>query len=87
VAYLTSTTSAPIAVFVGGVVGSLADSFVGATVQERRWCDGCSEPTERRTHSCGRTTRIVGGIPGARNDFVNVVCTLVGAAVAALLAV
>jgi uncharacterized protein (TIGR00297 family) len=87
VAYLTSTTSASIAVFVGGVVGSLADSFVGATVQERRWCDGCSEPTERRTHSCGRTTRIVGGIPGARNDFVNVVCTLVGAAVAALLAV
>jgi len=87
VAYLTGTTSAPIAVFVGGVVGSLADSFVGATVQERRWCDGCSESTERRTHSCGRATRIVGGIPGARNDFVNVVCTLVGAAVAALLAV
>jgi len=84
VAYLTGTTSAPVAVFGGGVVGSLADSFVGATVQERRWCDGCSEPTERRTHSCGRTTRIVGGIPGARNDFVNVVCTLVGAAVAAV---
>jgi uncharacterized protein (TIGR00297 family) len=87
VAYLTGLHSALVAVFVGGVVGSLADSFVGATVQERRWCDGCREPTERRTHSCGRATRIVGGIPGARNDFVNVVCTLVGAAVAALIAV
>jgi uncharacterized protein (TIGR00297 family) len=83
VAYLTVTPSHATAVFVGGVVGSLADSVAGATVQERRWCDGCSEPTERRTHSCGRATRIVGGIAGARNDFVNVVCTLVGAAVAA----
>lgn len=83
VAHLTGIRSAPVAVFVGGVAGSLADSLVGATIQERRWCDGCSEPTERRTHSCGRNTRIIGGVPGARNDFVNVVCTLVGAAVAA----
>jgi uncharacterized protein (TIGR00297 family) len=82
VAYLTGATAVPGAVFVGGVAGSLADSLVGATIQERRWCDGCSEPTERRTHSCGRTTRIVGGVPGARNDFVNVVCTVVGAVVA-----
>ena len=85
VAYLTAMPSSVIAVFVGGVAGSLADSFVGATIQERRWCDGCSEPTERRRHSCGRETRVVGGIPGARNDFVNVVCTLVGAAFAAIL--
>lgn len=85
VAYLTGMPSAPVAVFAGGVVGSLADSLVGATIQERRWCDGCDEPTERRTHSCGRATRIVGGIPGARNDFVNVVCTVVGAGVAAAL--
>ena len=85
VAYLTGISSAVMAVFAGGVAGSLADSLVGATIQERRWCDGCSEPTERRAHTCGRETRVVGGIPGARNDFVNVVCTLVGAAVAAIL--
>jgi uncharacterized protein (TIGR00297 family) len=77
---------APAAIFVGGVLGSLADSLMGATVQERRWCDGCSEATERRTHYCGAATRVVGGVPGARNDFVNVVCTLVGAAVAAFIA-
>jgi uncharacterized protein (TIGR00297 family) len=73
------------AVFAGGIAGSLADSLMGATVQERRWCDQCSRSTERRVHSCGATTRVVGGVPGARNDFVNVVCTIVGAAVAALL--
>jgi uncharacterized protein (TIGR00297 family) len=86
VAYLTGAAAAPAAVFLGGVAGSLADSLVGATVQERRWCDGCAESTERRTHSCGRTTRVVGGLPGARNDFVNVVCTVVGGVVAAAVA-
>jgi uncharacterized protein (TIGR00297 family) len=86
VACFTGIRAAPGAVFLGGVLGSLADSLVGATVQERRWCDGCSEATERRTHTCGRPTRIVGGVPGARNDLVNVVCTLVGAAVAAAVA-
>lgn len=86
VAYLTGTGPAPVAVFLGGVSGSLADSLVGATVQERRWCDRCSEATERRMHTCGTPTRIVGGVPGARNDVVNVVCTMVGATVAAVLA-
>ena len=86
VSYFTGVGRAATAVFVGGVVGSLADSLIGGTVQERRWCDGCSEATERRTHYCGRATRVVGGVPGVRNDFVNVVCTLVGAGVAAIIA-
>ena len=86
VSYFMGVGRAPAAVFVGGVLGSLADSIIGATIQERRWCDGCSEATERRIHYCGATTRVVGGVPGARNDFVNVVCTLVGAGVAAALA-
>ena len=85
VAHLTGIQASPVAVFVGGIAGSLADSLIGATVQERRWCDRCAKATERRVHSCGSPTRVVGGVPGARNDFVNVVCTIVGAVVAALL--
>ena len=86
VSYFTGVGRASAAVFIGGVLGALADSLIGGTVQERRWCDGCSEATERRTHYCGSATRVVGGVPGARNDFVNMVCTLVGAGVAAALA-
>ena len=85
VARLTGIQASAVAVFVGGIAGSVADSFIGATIQERRWCDQCSRATERRVHSCGSTTRVVGGVAGARNDFVNVVCTMVGAVVAALL--
>jgi uncharacterized protein (TIGR00297 family) len=86
VAHLTGIGRWPAAIFIGGVSGSLADSFAGATIQERRWCDGCSQSTERRMHGCGRETRIVGGVPGARNDFVNVVCTTVGGLVATIVA-
>jgi uncharacterized protein (TIGR00297 family) len=86
VGYVTGVSQWPVAVFVGGVAGSLADSFAGATIQERRWCDRCAMSTERRVHGCGYETRIVGGVPGARNDFVNVVCTIVGGLVAALVA-
>jgi uncharacterized protein (TIGR00297 family) len=86
VAMLAGTNTSVAAVFTGGVAGSLADSLAGATVQERRWCDACARATERRVHSCGSATRVVGGIPGARNDFVNVVCTIVGGIVAALVA-
>ncbi len=86
VAHLTGVGASPGAVFLGGVAGSLADSLAGATVQERRWCDACERLTERRVHSCGNATRVVGGIAGVRNDFVNVVCTIVGASVAMIVA-
>src|SRR6266550_1581697 len=41
------------AVALGGMAGALADSFLGATVQARRWCDLCAKGTERFVHSCG----------------------------------
>jgi uncharacterized protein (TIGR00297 family) len=85
-AYATGQSAHPGAIVVGGMAGSLADSLAGATVQERRWCDRCSVATERRVHTCGEATRVIGGVPGARNDFVNLLCTVVGGAVAALVA-
>jgi uncharacterized protein (TIGR00297 family) len=72
-----------LAVTVGGVCGALADSVVGATMQDRRWCDTCRTSTERTVHSCGTTTRHAGGLTLMDNDAVNLVATLVGGAVAA----
>jgi len=89
VAYLAGAGRAPaavFAVFIGGVAGSVADSLLGAVVQERRWCDHCATATEQRVHQCGAATRVVGGIAGVRNDAVNVSCTVVGAIVATLIA-
>jgi uncharacterized protein (TIGR00297 family) len=73
------------AVALGGMAGALADSFLGATVQARRWCDVCATPTERLVHSCGGATRHAGGLAGLDNDAVNAVCSAVGALVAILL--
>ena len=69
----------------GGIAGALTDSFLGATLQARRWCDLCATATERLVHNCGTATRHVGGIAGFDNDAVNAVCSAVGALVAILL--
>lgn len=74
------------AIFVGGVSGSLVDSVIGASLQERRWCDACQSQTELIHHACGNETRRIGGIPGCSNDVVNVLGILAGAAAGALIA-
>ena len=71
-------------VAVAGTVGALGDSLIGATLQERRWCATCERASERRVHDCGTTTSLAGGREWMDNDAVNLVATLLGAAVAAL---
>jgi uncharacterized protein (TIGR00297 family) len=80
-----SLTNAIGVVAIGGAAGAMADSVVGATLQERRWCDACALATERRVHDCGAVTRRAGGLAWMDNDAVNLLATLVGAVVAATL--
>lgn len=68
-----------------GLAGAAADTLLGATLQSRRWCDACAEPTERNVHRCGSATRPAGGLAWLGNDAVNLACTLVGAGTALLL--
>ena len=66
------------AVFVGGVVGSLADSVLGASFQSKRWCAECDAWTERRVHTCGFRSRHRKGFRWMNNDVVNLLATAVG---------
>ena len=76
-----------VAVALGGIAGAVADSLLGALLQERRRCPRCDVATERRIHDCGAATEHAGGIARLDNDLVNLCATLVGAAVAAGLTV
>lgn len=62
-----------------GLLGSLADSLLGATVQAIYTCPTCKKETERHPlHTCGTQTSQIRGLPWLDNDWVNTSCTLVG---------
>jgi uncharacterized protein (TIGR00297 family) len=67
---------------IGGVAGSTLDSVLGATLQQRRWCDRCNRATERAVHDCGAPTRPIGGFAALNNDSVNLLCGLAGGLIA-----
>ncbi len=71
-------------VAVGGIVGAVVDSLLGATVQARRWCDACGRETERTTHDCGGATRPLRGLGWLNNDLVNFASAAAGGLAAAL---
>jgi uncharacterized membrane protein len=54
-----------------GLVGSLADSVLGATLQARYWCPACETTTEQFVHRCGTRTQFQGGVRWLDNDMVN----------------
>ena len=70
----------------GGVVGALADSVLGATVQAVYRCPRCGRETEQRFHrGCGGVQTVhLRGAAWVNNDAVNFFSTVVGAVVAAI---
>lgn len=71
-----------IAAAVGGTVGMLGDSLLGATVQAMYRCERCGEVGETPAHACGGTGRRVRGAPWIDNDVVNMIASGLGGAVA-----
>jgi uncharacterized membrane protein len=67
-----------------GVIGSLTDSWLGATVQVMYRCDICGKEIEKSRHCHVDATRIR-GISWMSNDVVNAVSSAIGGVAAAML--
>lgn len=63
-------------VTVFGTVGSLLDSFFGATLQIMYYCKKCKKETERTVHTCGTPAVYHKGIKFFDNDVVNLTSSL-----------
>lgn len=66
-----------------GLLGSLIDSLMGATVQAIYFCENCQKETERHpTHTCGQATRYMRGWRWLENDWVNFISSVAGSLLA-----
>jgi uncharacterized protein (TIGR00297 family) len=70
------------AAIVGGFVGCVFDSVLGASLQARRWCAVCRAETEQPVHRCGAQTSLRGGVSWLDNALSTIVGALLGAAAA-----
>lgn len=66
-----------------GVLGTLLDSLLGATLQAMYYCTHCKTETEKAMHYCGRPTTAIRGFKWFDNDIVNLASSMVGGLVAA----
>jgi uncharacterized protein (TIGR00297 family) len=71
----------PIAGF-AGLLGSLVDSWLGATVQAMYYCKHDRTETEAKIHRCGHTTKLIRGWAWLDNDWVNFFSSVAGSLIA-----
>lgn len=71
------TSSIVITITFSGLIGSLFDSLLGATIQAQYYCPTCDKLTEQQSHSrCGTTTTHDRGLLWFNNDLVNLFSVL-----------
>jgi len=62
-----------------GLLGSIVDSVLGATLQAQYQCPSCHKITEKKVHCTGEATQLVSGYAWLNNDWVNFFCSSSGA--------
>lgn len=65
-------------ILAAGFIGTISDSFLGATVQGIFRCPSCENLTERRIHCGEHETVLHSGSRYVNNDLVNVMCGFSG---------
>ena len=79
---LSWPTETVCAAAIGGITGAMADSVLGATLQQRRRSLRTGRMTERFTDTDGTPTAIAGGLAWLDNDGVNFAATVIGSGTA-----
>jgi uncharacterized membrane protein len=68
-------------IILAGIIGSIVDSFFGATLQAEFRCPVCGLVTGQRIHCNNQPTVLVRGYALLSNDGVNWICASTGALV------
>lgn len=76
-----------ISAVIGGFIGSMMDSIIGATLQSMYYSETRNKITERATERDGAPNRLLRGWRWLNNDWVNFLATLCGAALSSLVTV
>lgn len=69
----------PTTALLGGWLGSVTDSLLGATLQALYYCAPDDQYTEKVIHTCGRAAIHTRGLVWMTNDMVNFVSSIAGA--------
>jgi uncharacterized protein (TIGR00297 family) len=65
-------------IIIAGLLGSVVDSIIGATIQSQYQCPNCGKITEKKIHCQNHATKLISGFRFIDNDVVNGMCAFSG---------